>query len=94
MWQGILQLSDEKDFDEIPSNVKDDWIAILSEVLDKRVANIPHTDKKVKLFCELEKQNNPHKFFTNVFMVHAANSLEIMFSSDQVSPTIYNSVFN
>ncbi len=94
MWQGILQLSDEKEFDEIPSNVKDDWIAILSEVLDHRVANIPYTDTKLKVFCELEKQKNPHKIFTNVFMVHATNALEMMFSSNQVSPIIYTFVFN
>ena len=93
MWQRILQYTDEG-FNEIPLNVKEEWVAILSEILDSRVANISHGEAQVQLFVDLEKQKNPQNFFTNVFMNHAAKSLESMFSSDQVNLIQFTILFN
>ena len=72
---------------EISANVKEELKVILMLILNDRIACIPHAEAKLELLFDLEKQKNPkcNEVVLNVVMDHAVNSLEQMFSSQQVS---------
>ena len=72
---------------EISVNLRKELKVILTPILNDRIACIPPAETKVQLFFDLEKRKNPkcNEVVLNVVMDHAVNSLEQMFSSQQVT---------
>ena len=81
VWEGFLENTKSKDYEELPINIRREWMDILHSILDSRVASITDSEIKVDLFCQVEMQNGSSEFLTKVFMVHAAKALDDTFLS-------------
>ena len=68
----------------LPSELEPEWHAIISSLINERVAQLPK-EIRIDRFCDLENQQQIPDLIMNIFMTEAAKALdELVFSSSQV----------
>ena len=68
----------------LPSELESEWHAIISSLINERVAQLPK-EIRIDRFCDLENQQHTPDLIMNIFMEQTAKALdELVFSSSQV----------
>ena len=83
IWEFLLQHTVVGDFQQLPSNIECDWIDIVVSRINCRMTDVPK-EIKVNMFCDLEKRKNIPDSLANIFMNHAAEALNDIFTTKQV----------
>ena len=59
----------------LPSEVEPRWHAIISSLVNERLAQLPK-ETRIDRFCDLENRQHTSDVIVNIFMAHAAKALD------------------